>query len=49
MVHIASLNFENDQTFAKRIFAMKNRGTDLLNYAESAGKKMPGHPLEFNF
>ena len=39
MVHIASLNFENDQNFAKRIFAINKRGTDLVNYAESAGKK----------
>ena len=49
MVHIASLNFEKGQNFSKRIFAMKNRGTDLVNYAESAGKKMPGYPSEFNF
>ena len=49
MVHIASLNFKNGKNFSKRIFVMKNRRTDLVNYAESAGKKMPGHPLEFNF
>jgi len=28
---------------------MKNRGTDLVNYAESADKKMPGCSPEFDF
>lgn len=40
MVHIARLNFEKGQNFSKRIFG---------NYAESAGKKMPGYPPEFDF